>query len=146
MSATSSALTGKSRRERSVWGTTPGRPGARQPPGDGRELAGQRAEERRLATAVGAEHADALARGDRERRVAQRHGRAVGEHEALGLDEDAGPGLEIDGRARGLQGHGPGIVHPRAPPVKPRTIASAFASSLPRYVAPREPAGPSVSP
>ena len=35
---------------------------------------------------------------------------------------------------------------PRAPPVKPRVIASAFACSIARYVAPVEPFGPSVSP
>ena len=40
----------------------------------------------------------------------------------------------------------PAIAHPRAPPVKPRVIASAFACSIERYVAPRESLGPSVSP
>src|SRR5205814_3020981 len=38
------------------------------------------------------------------------------------------------------------IRHRSAPPVKPRTIASAFAASMDRYVAPDEPRGPSVSP
>ena len=69
MSATSSALTGKSSRERSVCGTTAAATGPLEPPGQRDELAGQAAEERRLAAAVGTQHADALAGAGRERQA-----------------------------------------------------------------------------
>ena len=62
ISATSSALTGKSSRVRSVCGTYAGRAGAPRRRRAAGELAEQRAEERRLAAAVGPEHADRLAR------------------------------------------------------------------------------------
>jgi hypothetical protein len=38
------------------------------------------------------------------------------------------------------------MSHPAEPPVNPRMIASAFASSMPMYVEPVDPRGPSVSP
>ena len=99
-----------------------------------RELAEQDPEQRRLAAAVGPEHGHALARPGREGHVAQDDLRAVAGRQALAGDE------------RGRAAHRPGIVHPCLPPVKPRTIALALARSMPRYVAPGEPAGPSVSP
>ena len=116
MSATSSALTGKSSRERSVCGTTAKRAGRAQRPRHGRELAEQDAEERRLAAAVGAQDAHALAGVQRERHVGEHRRRAVAGGQPLGLHED-----QI-----------PAIGHPRAPAVKPRTIASALARSMVR--------------
>lgn len=54
------------------------------------------------------------------------------------------PAAPAAGWPRGAQR--PGIRHEPDPPVKPFTIASAFACSMPRYVAPGEPAAPSASP
>ena len=71
ISATSCALTGKSSRARSVCGTYAGRPASATSPVAVRQLAEQRAEERRLAAAVGAEHGDDLARRDGEARAAE---------------------------------------------------------------------------
>src|SRR5207253_2751796 len=87
------------------------------------ELAEEDAEERRLAAAVRPEDADPLALLGLERDAAQHHRAAVRGGEALDAQR-----------------------HRSRPPLRPRTIASAFACSMPRYVAPADPAGPSASP
>src|SRR5207237_6402670 len=95
----------------------------------GRELAEQDVEERRLPAAVWTEHADALAAPDVKGHVLEHERPAVRRCEPFDVDE------------RPAQ-----LVHRCLPPVMPRTMASAFARSIARYVAPGEPAGPSVSP
>jgi hypothetical protein len=89
-------------------------PRGAQRPRHRRQLAEQHAEERRLAAAVGAEHAQALAGAQRERDAREHRRRTVAGREPVGLHED-----QI-----------PVIGHPRAPAVKPRTIASALARSM----------------
>ena len=116
MRATSSALTGKSSRERSVCGTTAKRAGARSVPAMGASSPSSSAEERRLAAAVGPQDAHPLAGVQRERHAGEHGRRAVAGGQPLGLHE----------------GQIPAIGHPRAPAVKPRTIASALARSMVR--------------
>jgi hypothetical protein len=78
------------------------------------EFAEKRAEERRLATAIRAQDSDAVARLDVERDIPEHRRPAVSDGEVANGGE---------GRAH---------AHPRFPPVKPRIIAFAFASSIPR--------------
>src|SRR5438270_603404 len=83
-------------------------------------LAEEDAEERRLAAAVRAEDADPLALLRVEGDAAQHDRAAVRRGEVLHTQR-----------------------HRSRPPLRPRTIASAFACSMVRYVAPADPAGPS---
>ena len=92
----------------------------------GLQLSEQGPEQRRLAAAVRAEHADPPAGLERERDALEHGRRAVARGEAVDHEERLAHGS----------------AHPRLPPVKPRTIASALARSIERYVW----RGPSVSP
>src|SRR4051794_11923319 len=100
---------------------------------DRRKLAEKCAEERCLTAAVGAENADPV----------------TAPHRKFHAGEDSGPAV-ANGEIANARERAAGIARahsqPRFPPVKPRIIASAFASSIPKYVAPGEPVGPSVSP
>src|SRR5438309_1345065 len=91
------------------------------------QLAEENAKERRLAAAVRAQDADALACAGLERDPLQHRRAAVAGGEVARLEERA-------------------HAQRTRPPERPRTIASAFARSMPRYVAPSDPEGPSVSP
>ena len=154
MSATSSALTGKSRRERSVCGTTPQRPGATTRPATGSSSPVSARKSVVLPPPFGPRTAARSPAPDGERHVAQDGAGAVGERHALARDGDvrgrrtgraAGPPGRV-GRVGLRPAHRAAIRHPRAPPVKPRSIASALWISLATYVAPSEPFGPSESP
>ena len=90
--------------------------GCPQRSGHGPELAEEHAEECRLAATVGAQDGHPLAGVQREGHVGEHGRRAVAGGEALRLH----------------QGQIPAIGHPRAPAVKPRTIASALARSMVR--------------
>ena len=120
ISATSSALTGivEARalglRHRAAAAADRDRPRERL------QLAQQHAEERRLAAAVGAQHADAHAALDRERDVLDRGRARVAGGQVAGRRKRAG--VLRDDRVY--------VRHPRLPPVKPLTIASAFAASI----------------
>src|SRR5690606_3987081 len=68
-------------------------------PGVGLDLARDHAEERRLARAVGPDHADDAAGWEAEGEVLEEHLLAVGLRDALGLDDDvaeAGAGRDVD--------------------------------------------------
>ena len=107
MRTTSKALTGKSSRARSVWGTYRAGRAAGRAAAD-RQLAQQRAEEGRLAAAVRAEHADNLARGRGEGDVAQRVGaRHVAAAEPVDVRLAPAPPGAQRGRARATTANTP---------------------------------------
>ena len=116
MSATSSALTGKSSRERSVCGTTAKRAGARSVPAMGASSPSSTRKSVVLPPPFGPRtpiRSPACSANDTS---VSTGARAVAGGQALGLHE----------------GQIPAIGHPRAPAVKPRTIASALARSMVR--------------
>src|SRR5262249_12853719 len=80
------------------------------------ELPEQQPEERRFPAAVRSENRHSLAREEIELDVLQHDGRAVADAQTTGL----------------AQRYGVPVVHPRAPPVKPRTSSFAFAASIRR--------------
>src|SRR5262249_28529415 len=90
------------------------------------ELPEQQPEQRRLAAPVRPQHRDALAATEVEIDVFQHHGPAVAGANA--------PRPAVAGATATRLAQRPGlpILHPRAPPVKPRTSSFAFAASIPR--------------
>ena len=101
-----------------------------------RELAEQHTEQGGLPAAVGSQQGDPPAGGRGERDALDRRWAAA-----------AVAGGEVPRARQHFRAHPmPGIAQPRAPPVKPRTIASALACSMVTYDAPADPLGPSVSP
>ena len=99
----------------------PVRAGTGDRPANRRQLTEQHPEERRLAAAVRAEHADPLARAQLEGDPVEHRRAAVTGGEAPDSEERPGRG----------QRRPPSAQRTR-PPVKPRAIASAFARSMPR--------------
>jgi hypothetical protein len=119
---------------------------ARRPdrPRERRQLAEQEPEEGRLPAAVRPEHREPLAAAQVEAHVAEDRLASVPGRDVL-HDEHA----VVSRRRAGLgeRAHAPpGSAQRTLPAVRPATIELAFAASIPRYVAPAEPLGPSESP
>src|SRR5262249_42255002 len=95
-----------------------------------RQLTEQELEQRRLAASVRPEDRQALARAQIEGHAAKDRLRSIAGRRP------------VDGEER----HPASGLQPAAPPLKPRTIPSAFAASIELWAAPADPFGPSVSP